>query len=134
MIAFTAYDDDGVITNFGVCQVGDFALQGKNVIEGNPPGLDFYVSQDGNFVSFGTPSSQFHSFDAKTKSWTVTSDGVARLIRRRNEALAVTDWTQLPDVPLETKTQWATYRQELRDVTDQPGYPYDIVWPTPPTA
>ena len=52
----------------------------------------------------------------------------------RNAKLAASDWTQLPDVLLETKTQWATYRQALRDITGQPGYPFNIVWPTPPTA
>lgn len=51
---------------------------------------------------------------------------------QRNQLLAASDWTQLPDVPLETKEAWATYRQALRDITDQPGYPLDIAWPTPP--
>jgi hypothetical protein len=53
------------------------------------------------------------------------------IVADRNKKLADTDWTQLPDVPLETKTEWATYRQELRDITDQPD-PFNIVWPTPP--
>jgi hypothetical protein len=51
---------------------------------------------------------------------------------KRQSLLASSDWTQMPDVELSTKTQWATYRQELRDITDQPGYPSSIVWPTPP--
>lgn len=41
------------------------------------------------------------------------------------------DWTQLPDVPLETKAVWAEYRQQLRDITNQTD-PFNIVWPTPP--
>jgi len=55
------------------------------------------------------------------------------LIKRR-ELLEASDWTQLPDVPLETKALWATYRQALRDITDQPGYPTNISWPEPPTT
>lgn len=48
----------------------------------------------------------------------------------RNEKLAECDWTQLPDAPVDSAA-WATYRQELRDITLQPD-PFNIVWPTPP--
>ena len=51
----------------------------------------------------------------------------------RNQRLASCDWTQLPDSPLsaEVRARWATYRQALRDVTQQPN-PFAIVWPTTP--
>lgn len=52
--------------------------------------------------------------------------------RRRGELLSASDWTQLPDVPLATKEAWATYRQALRDITSQPGYPFNIIWPQAP--
>lgn len=51
---------------------------------------------------------------------------------QRAGLLLETDWTQLPDVPLATKTAWATYRQQLRDITDQPNYPFEIEWPESP--
>ena len=54
------------------------------------------------------------------------------LRKRRNELLQQSDWTQLPDVPIETREQWAAYRQALRDVTQQPGFPNDVEWPEPP--
>ena len=44
-----------------------------------------------------------------------------------------TDWTQLPDVPEATRTLWVDYRQQLRDITEQDGYPYNVSWPTPPS-
>ena len=47
----------------------------------------------------------------------------------RNRRLAECDWTQLPDAPVDTVT-WASYRQELRDITSQEGFPHIIVWPT----
>lgn len=50
---------------------------------------------------------------------------------KRNDLLASCDWTQLPDAPVD-QTAWATYRQELRDITDQVGFPETVVWPTPP--
>lgn len=51
----------------------------------------------------------------------------------RNRKLAGSDWTQLPDCPLENtkQTEWATYRQELRDITSQSN-PFAIVWPVQP--
>ena len=49
----------------------------------------------------------------------------------RNLRLTACDWTALPDAPLDEaqKAEWAVYRQSLRDVTDQPGFPDAIVWP-----
>lgn len=49
----------------------------------------------------------------------------------RNNILAGTDWTQLPDSTVD-KAVWATYRQALRDVPSQSGFPDNIVWPVPP--
>lgn len=51
---------------------------------------------------------------------------------KRNRLLYETDWTQMPDVTLPNKAEWAVYRQALRDITRQPGYPSSITWPTPP--
>ena len=52
--------------------------------------------------------------------------------QQRNQLLSACDWTQLPDAPVDTAT-WAAYRQELRDVTAQSGFPWDVVWPEAPT-
>lgn len=51
----------------------------------------------------------------------------------RNKLIAETDYTQLPDTPITptSKAAFATYRQQLRDVTNQSD-PYNIVWPTTP--
>jgi len=53
----------------------------------------------------------------------------------RNELIAITDWTQLPDNGLseELREEWANYRQNLRDIPNQPGFPKSIVWPKNPT-
>lgn len=50
----------------------------------------------------------------------------------RNKRLAETDWTQLTDAPVDTEA-WATYRTNLRNVTAQETFPWDITWPTKPT-
>jgi hypothetical protein len=54
--------------------------------------------------------------------------------RERNTKLAECDWTQLNDTPLDNtaKIQWTAYRQALRDVPSQAGFPHNVVWPTKP--
>lgn len=49
----------------------------------------------------------------------------------RNEMLLECDWTQLSDIPTETKELWQPYRQSLRDITSQ-NNPFNIVWPDKP--
>lgn len=49
----------------------------------------------------------------------------------RNRRLTETDWTQVDDAPVD-KTAWATYRQALRDVPTQTGFPWTVTWPEKP--
>ena len=49
----------------------------------------------------------------------------------RDAKLAECDWTQVADAPVD-KAVWATYRQALRDVTAQTGFPWTITWPEMP--
>lgn len=51
---------------------------------------------------------------------------------QRNQLLSVSDWTQGKDIPDSISEAWASYRQSLRDITNQPGYPYSIEWPVQP--
>ena len=56
----------------------------------------------------------------------------AGLVRaERNAKLAASDWTQLEDAPVD-KAAWAAYRQALRDIPTQEGFPHEIVWPQKP--
>ena len=50
----------------------------------------------------------------------------------RSAKLAATDWTQGADTPQATKDKYAPYRQALRDITKQIGFPNTVVWPTQP--
>jgi hypothetical protein len=49
----------------------------------------------------------------------------------RDRRLADSDWTQVADAPVD-KEVWATYRQELRALPEQTGFPWDITWPVKP--
>jgi len=50
---------------------------------------------------------------------------------QRNSLLASCDWTQISDATVD-KQAWATYRQALRDITAQAGFPTNVQWPTKP--
>jgi len=53
---------------------------------------------------------------------------------QRDGLLNKSDWTQLPDSPLtdEKKAEWATHRQELRDMPAGFTKVSEVVFPTPP--
>lgn len=55
---------------------------------------------------------------------------------RRDRLISESDFSQLPDVQNllshTQKQQWAEYRQNLRDITNQTEFPLNIVWPNRP--
>jgi hypothetical protein len=50
----------------------------------------------------------------------------------RDGKLLMSDWTQLADVPQAVKDSYVSYRQALRDVPSQSGFPQSVVWPELP--
>ena len=78
-----------------------------------------YVYQDTQFIHQPKPPTDHHLNCAARQ--------------QRAVLLSQSDWTQLPDVPIQTKEAWTKYRQELRDITDQQDYPRNIVWPVKPS-
>lgn len=77
-----------------------------------------------------------------TQVWAVvaaTDDEIAERTQRqadqvraeRNQKLKDCDWTQLADSTAD-KAAWAIYRQALRDITTQPGFPWTVTWPVEP--
>jgi hypothetical protein len=61
-----------------------------------------------------------------------TKEEIERM--RRNQILFYSDWAVLPDTPISDakKAEYLMYRQALRDVPEQSGFPDNIVWPTSP--
>ena len=58
-------------------------------------------------------------------------DQAASVRSSRNQKLSDSDWTQISDSTAD-KTAWGTYRQSLRDVTSQAGFPWAVEWPEQP--
>ena len=58
-------------------------------------------------------------------------DEAVKVRQTRAALLEASDWTQVADAPVD-KTAWATYRQALRDITTQAGFPRTMTWPSKP--
>ena len=65
---------------------------------------------------------------AKEKEYKKLTDAIRS---KRNDLLAETDWTQTADTPLieDEIKMYRVYRQALRDIPAQGGFPYDVEWP-----
>lgn len=142
MINFTTYLASGEILSSGTCQEDMLEAQanpekGIMVLEAASNFKTQYVL-NGQIVDKPPKSSEgAYKFDYTTKDWvpdTATQEADIKLIR--NTLLLQSDWTDTYSAPTRLGTEiynsWQTYRQQLRDITLQPNYPYQVVWPTPP--
>jgi hypothetical protein len=86
-------------------------------------------------------------YNSETKRWEVawlirdftqeeieqrTNDKKNAIRLDRNTRLMQSDWTQVKDIPDSISTPWAIYREALRNVPQQEGFPWDIQWPVAP--
>lgn len=100
-----------------------------------------YVIQD---VSYDptTQNSVEGQFAQVSGHWTLfmvaqnkPQDEAERHIRSmRDELLSSTDWVVIKAYERSENlpADWETYRQSLRDITTQSGFPYSVTWPTQP--
>jgi hypothetical protein len=95
---------------------------------------EYYV-EDGQAVQMPPKPDQYSVFNYTTKQWVENERmAIINVSDKRQKLLYSTDWTQIPNGPLTQQQQeaWAVYRQQLRDIPEQSGYPFNVVWPTPP--
>ena len=78
-----------------------------------------YTDDEGNLV---TKTDQENDYQAR-----LNSEAAASVRATRDAKLAETDWTALTDVSM--TVEMATYRQALRDITAQAGFPNTVEWP-----
>lgn len=108
---------------------------GESYVEGSIDSSVYYI-ENGQGVEIPAQTSPYAVFDFTTKQWVLVENlASADVLLKRQRLLYSSDWTQIPNNPLTTTQQqaWATYRQELRDIPSQSGYPYNVVWPVAPT-
>jgi hypothetical protein len=92
----------------------------KNITEGTPTLID------------GVYYKSWNQTNATSEEISYRIENQWEVIRiQRNELLTECDWTQLADIPNETKELWTSYRAQLRDITSQSN-PFLINWPVKP--
>lgn len=123
MKSFVIYNSNGEILRSGVCVDTDFDIQareGEFILEASCNDTENYKVVDGQVV-----------YSEKVS----TVEEIQRDIRRvRDIRLANSDWTQVPDAPVD-QVAWRTYRQALRDLPSQYQNETDfanVVFPNPP--
>ena len=122
-ITFPNEIGEETMTQFGLYEVeqtpkpNDYT---KNITEGTPVLTDGVYYQ--NWIQ--TDASQSEIDYRLENQWFIIRE-------TRNELLTECDWTQLSDIPTETKSIWSEYRQSLRDITSQTN-PFNITWPVKP--
>lgn len=101
-----------------------------NVPEGLIPGRSYF--EQGEWGTIPEQPSPAHKLDRDAKVWLydVALDAAWARIER-DHRLSACDWTQVADSPVD-RDAWAAYRQVLRDVPTQPGFPQSIEWPDIP--
>ena len=92
----------------------------KNIIEGTPTLIDGNYYQ--NWIQTDATESEIQQR---------LEDKWFEIREIRNQLLMECDWTQLSDIPTEIKSLWSSYRQDLRDITNQTN-PFNIIWPVKP--
>lgn len=123
---------------------------GESIPEGFavlPEGLDmggFYTAkgfvtltvQDQAVTSYAVNQEALDAWSAEHPDPDPTEALAVEVRSQRDELLADTDWTQVLDAPIDATSREAyrTYRQALRDIPEQPGFPGDIIWPELPAV
>lgn len=114
------------LSNYGVVTVVDteqpaINTETQKIEEGTPVLVDGVWEQTWNVIDFSAAELQ-----------EIADQKAASARSERNQRLKNTDWTQVADTPV-SSADWAVYRQALRDVPAQAGFPDSITWPTEPS-
>jgi len=103
--------------------------------------LDNYtwkIDRDPQWLARSERPAGYYDWNLGTNSWDLNSEALMGTLRqKRDNVLALCDWTQIPDTPLtdSKKAEWATYRQALRDLPANNSsitLLADATWPTQP--
>lgn len=99
----------------------------------DPPPYDHTVNVERTAIKHGDHwFEEWISTPATPEQITERTNAQAESVREeRNRRLADCDWTQLPDSPVD-RAPWEVYRQALRDISSQQGFPWTVTWPTQP--
>jgi hypothetical protein len=142
MKKFISFLSTGQIQSVGVCVDDDLPLQPgypdliMEVSSNSDINWNTHYVENGQIHAMPAKPSGEYKFDYTSKTWQQNVQKQSEEVKMlRSALLTASDWTQIPNNPLssEKQTAWATYRQQLRDIPTQSGYPYNVSWPVAPT-
>jgi hypothetical protein len=132
---YSIYTNNGKIIKLVDCNNIEQQLSdGELYIDGWFNDSEYYI-EDSQAIQMPFKPDQYSVFNYTTKQWVENERmAIINVSDKRQKLLYSTDWTQIPNGPLTQQQQeaWAVYRQQLRDIPEQSGYPFNVVWPTPP--
>tara|TARA_R110002012_G_scaffold294953_1_gene491287 strand:+ start:66 stop:461 length:396 start_codon:yes stop_codon:yes gene_type:complete len=104
-------------------------------------GNEFDEQGSTNLIDFNMPPSSITELEDRSSAYSPPTNQDLENKRaqeqdsKRDKLLQESDYTQLPDVPLtnEKRSEWVTYREGLRNISDQSSYPDSVTWPTKPS-
>lgn len=104
-------------------------------------GNEFDEQGSTNLIDFNMPPSSITALEDRSSAYSPPTNQDLENKRaqeqdsKRDQLLQESDYTQLPDVPLtnEKRSEWVTYREGLRNISDQSSYPDSVTWPTKPS-
>ena len=150
---YTIYNPaNGEIIRSGNCQDQDFELQtiaNCLTIEGKSNYTTNYVLNGqiqtytpGQQTAKSQPQPWYMQWSNQTFSWVdsrntdqIKQDKIVSVDAQRSELLSNSDWIVIraTDQGTPIPQAWKTYRQALRDIPTQSGYPFNVIWPVAPT-
>lgn len=134
---YIVYQADGLIVRSGTCQDEIISLptNESETLAFTDSYFDFkeYYIKDKEIKTLPLKPNGEFVFNTELETWVGDDQAQTKIIKLQRDALlSSTDWTQLPDVPETLKVKWQNYRQALRDIPEQEGFPWNIIWPTKP--
>lgn len=138
MINFIVYSELGQILRFGSCPDELFSMQardGESILEG--VGAENLYVVEGELTELPEKPGDFYDFNYSTKQWELNAGRAAviaiairdQLLKDGPDRISPLWWSSMTP---EQQQAWTTYRQDLLDITQQPGYPNAIIWPIKP--
>ncbi len=115
------------------------------LLEDKPENLSSFLKsyyKNNEFKELPEKPSNYHIWNLETEQWQepenyqqlLFNEAASKVKRERQRLLTATDWTDTVSAStrLENYNEWQSYRQALRDITTQEGYPFNVIWPTQP--
>ena len=124
---FAVINKDGTIAKMVSCELSQISLQ----LEGDQTHQEV-IGEDADLI-FQGPCKMVGGRVVSLPKVEDREFALQRLRNNRDRLLQSSDWTQVPDAPVD-QAAWAAYRQLLRDLPSTTTDPFNVQWPKSPSA